>query len=733
MLLILEDVHWADQTSLELLHHLAHRTPSIPMLIIASYRSDELHAAHPLRKLLGAMARDRVGEEMRLPPLTRDETGEMLACMLDAAPDPAFAAAIWKRAEGDLFFVEEILSAGARDGAITPDAATAEELERAPLPTTVSEAVLARVNALGPQAAEALSAASVIGRTFQFEDLRQVLGMSELELLDILEHLIAHQLLREEKSEGPDWYAFPHALMQEAIYESIISRRRRVLHRRVAAALEKASSHKPTRLDELAFHYRLGGERERAYEYAHLAGDEAVRLRAWDDAAEHYERALASLEELADDGERTADLLERLAGVAWRQSRAAAGRQYAEEALRLRQLLGHDEGAVRLLRRLAALRVDEGDTEGAGEALDAALRLLGNQSGSDQLGAIYDDLGRLSLERGDLESAESLLMQGLSLASRDTQSAEEVLALVSLGELGILSGQVSAGVARLDLAFALLREGRRLPFERLTRVYANGVRTLLLAQEYNRAREWAESALELCRRQGVVGMDALFRSMRAVILTITSGEEDTLLEASEAVAELRRTNRTELKGALRMLGFIHRARGELGAARAAYEEAASLGERSRSVGLALVAMAEGRNQEAAEILENALHAVPPTQPLVARQLLPYAVEALIASGRHADASTLVAEAPDLPDKKAGAAQLLHALGAVRLAEGRGEEARAAFEAATEAWNEIGNRLESRRTRVALLEATLAAGAISEGLALGRQLLDELGQIGRAHV
>jgi len=193
------------------------------------------------------------------------------------------------------------------------------------------------------------------------------------------------------------------------------------------------------------------------------------------------------------------------------------------------------------------------------------------------------------------------------------------------------------------------------------------------------------------------------------------------------VAELRRTNRTELKDALRMLGFIHRARGELGAARAAYEEAASLGERSRSVGLALVAMAEGRNQEAAEILENALHAVPPTQPLVARQLLPYAVEALIASGRHADASTLVAEAPDLPDKKAGAAQLLHALGAVRLAEGRGEEARAAFEAATEAWNEIGNRLESRRTRVALLEATLAAGAISEGLALGRQLLDELGR------
>lgn len=725
MLLILEDVHWADQTSLELLHHLAHRATSFKMLLVATYRSDEMHAAHPLRRLLGSLAHDRVGEEMRLEPLDREETAEMLRCMLEAEPDPAFAAAIWRRSEGNPFFVEELLSVLARDGSLEPNAEAAALLERARLPSTVSEAILARASGLDQRAVETLSVAAVIGRTVEFDDLRAVLDVSELDLVEILEQLVAHQLLREEQSASGERYAFPHALMREALYESIISRRRRMLHRRVAESLEKRGGRTPTRLDELAYHFRLGGDHEPAYKYARLAGDEAVRLRAWDDAAAHYEHALASLEDLSDDSVRAAELLERLAGVAWRQSRAAAGRQYAEDALRLRRALGEDEETARMLRSLATLRIEEGDTEGAAEALDEALRLLGEESDSHELGPIYDDLGRLSLVRGELGRAESLLMQGFSLASRNTKSAEEVLALVSLGELSILGGDVSAGVARLDLGLALLREGR-LPFDRLARVYAEGVRTLLLAQEYDRALSWADAARQICIQQGVVGLDALFRAMRAAILTITGGEEDTLAEASAAVEELRRTERAELRDALRVLGFVHRARGELPAARRAYEEATSLGDRGRSVGFALVALAEGHNAEAAEKLESALHAVPLSQPLLARQLLPYTVEALIAVDRVKDASALVDDAPKLPDPRVGFAQLNHARGLVRLAQGQPEEARQALSAAADEWDRVGNQLESRRVRVVLLEAMLSSGADSEGLNLGRRLLDQLG-------
>ena len=726
MLLVLEDIHWADQTSLELLHHLAHRATSLRLMMVVTYRSDELHAAHPLKRLLGSLARDRVGEDMRLLPLDREETTEMLRCMLGSEPDPAFAAEIWRRAEGNPLFVEELVSVLAEGGVLEPTADAAGALARTPLPSTVSEAILARVNALGPRAVETLSAAAVIGRVVEFDDLREVLGISEEELVDVLEQLVAHQLLREERNDRGDCYVFPHALMQETLYENIISRRRRLLHRRVAAVLEKRAATTSRRLDELAYHFRLGGDHDHAYEYARLAGDEAVRLRAWDDASQHYENALASLEELDDNGVRAAEVLERLAAVAWRQSRGAAGRQYAEDALRLWRTLGQSEETARVLRGLATLRVEEGDTEGAADALDEALRLLGDESSSRELGPIYDDLGRLWLGRGDLDRAESLLLHGLSLSSRDAQGAEEVLALVGLAELSILGGEVSAGVARLDVALALLREGR-LPFDRLARVYAEGVKAFLLAQEYERALNWANAARELCREQSIVGLDALFRAMRAAVLTITSGEEDTLAEASAAVEELRRAQRAELRDALRVLGFVHRARGELAAARQAYEEAIRLGDRGWSVGLALVALAEGRNEEAASVLEAALRSVPASQPLLARQLLPYTAEALIAIGRVSDAAELVDNAPALRDAQAGAAQLAHAVGLVRLAQGRVEEARDALSTAADAWDDLGNRLECRRARVSLLEAMLSTGESTEGLALGRSLLEELGR------
>jgi DNA-binding NarL/FixJ family response regulator len=726
MLLVLEDVHWADQTSLELLHHLAHRAPSLRMLILATYRSDELHSAHPLRRLLGSLARDRVGEQLRLEPLNREETREMIRCMLRAEPDDSFAAAIWRRSEGNPFFVEQLVSAVAGFGELTPNAEAAATLERLPLPSTVSEAVLERVNALGPAAVETLSVAAVIGRSFDFEDLRGVLGMSELELLEVLEQLVAHQLLREDKLERKDSYSFRHALMQEAVYESLISRRRRLLHRRVALLLEKRYGKTPSRLDELAFHFRIGGDHEKAYHYARLAGDEAVRLRAWDDAAQHYEHALASLEDLGDESERAAGLLERLSAVAWRRSQPKEGRQYTEEALRLRRAIGNNEETARLLRRIASLRIEDGDTEGAGEALDEALRLLGETSHSVQLGAIYDDLGKLSLARGDLDLAESFLIRGLSIGSRDPQSAEEVPALVSLAELGILSGDLSAAVHRLDLALALLREGR-LPFERLARVYSEGVRVLLRAQEYHRALEWADSAIALCTRQGIVGFDALFRAMRAVILTITSGEEDTLAQASEAVADLRRTNRPELRDALRMLGFVHRARGQLAEARSSYEEAMALGDRGRSVGLALVALSEGKHSEAAEILIDAVTSVPPSQPIVARQLLPYLIEALISDGRVSEAEHYLESTPRLADPDAGVAQIHHAVGLLRLAQGRAQDAVVELKQAADAWERSGNRLECRRARVALFEAMISAGDSGEGLNLGRTLLEELGR------
>jgi DNA-binding NarL/FixJ family response regulator/tetratricopeptide (TPR) repeat protein len=723
MLLILEDIHWADQTTLELLHQLTHRAASLKILVVATYRSDELHSSHPLRRLLGTLARERSADLMELEPLSRAETADMLRCILGTDPDPSLESAIWRRSEGNPFFIEELLSAFTRDDATALNG-DARARERTRLPATVSEAILARVHTLSPTALETLSAAAVIGRTVSFDDLREVLGVDEESLVQVLEELVAHQLLKEETTSEDESYAFPHALMQEALYEAVISRRRRLLHRKAAAALErKPSGRIPTRLDQLAYHFRLGGETERACEYSRLAGDEAVRLRAWDDAAAHYEHALALLESLDDDGTRAAELLELLADVAWHQSHVLAGRQHAEEALRLRRHLGHSEEAARLLRRLAALRLAERDHQGAAEALDEALKLLALRPESPELGPIYDDLGQLMLARGESDIAEHLLLQGLSLAAREPATEEQVLAIIGLAEHDVLGGRFSAGIARLDNSLDVISRAP-LPFERASRGFFTGVRTLLLAHEYQRALEWADAACELCRKQGAVGLDAVFRAFRVAIFTITASQEATLSEAIASVDELRRTGRSELRDALRVLGFVHRIRGELKEARAAYKEAIGPEHSDAAVGVALIALAEGDVNVAADRLEKAITSVPADQPVLALHLLSYAVEALVSAGRVDAAAKILKPFAKL---HAQSPEVLHAKGLVCLAQGRFHDARNWLSKSVKQWDALGNKLEAARAGIALLEATVAEGDTASAGELGNHLLTQIRQ------
>ena len=730
MVLVLEDVHWADQTSLELLQRIAHRASSLKLLLVATYRSDELHASHPLRRLLGSLARERVGDTITLDPLTQEETAEMLRCMLDADPDPSFVLAIWKRAEGNPFFVEELVTALAEGGPVQPTAEAARALDRAKLPETVSEVVLARVHAMGPTALDTLSAAAVLGRTVEFDVLREVLGMSEEALLGVIEQLVAHQLLREDRTGDGEQYTFPHALMQEALYESVIARRRRLLHRQVADVIERRGAPRTsTRMEQLAYHFRLGGDHTKAYEYSVLAGDEAVRLRAWDDAQSHYEHGLESLEELGDGGARSSPLLEKLADVAWRQSRPVIARQYIEEALRLRRALSQEEETARLLRRLAALRLEEGEEEGAARDLDEALRILSKTPQSPELGPVFDDLGRMSLSSGDLRGAEELLLRGLARPGAEGSGAEEVLALVGLGEIGVLKGHTSAAVTTLDVAFEILRE-ERLPFERATRVFASGIRALVLAQRYQRAVMWAEAAVEVCREQGVGSLESLFEVLRAAALTVTGTEEDTIANVTESVARLRAAGRPELREGLRVLGFVHRVRGDLDLARRAYEEAIQLGDRGTAVGLALVALAEGRAKEAADDLERAIRGVPEGQGILARHILPYAVEALLAADRVDDALGVIDATPKPADESEPDTEHTYARGLIALATGADDRGVSLLGEAAAAWAAIENCLLEARANVFLVEALFASGDREAAERLGRSLLDELGVNGQ---
>lgn len=725
LLLVLEDVHWADPTSLEMLHQLASRATPLSLLLVATYRSDELHNEHPLRRLLLTLGRERAGESMHLGPLDEAETTEMLTDILGAPPDPAFADAIWRRTEGNPFFIEELLSALAGGGNLPAESATAAALDRVRLPATVSEAVLARVTAVGPRAVEVLSVAAIAGRRVDFDLLREVLDMEEGALVAVLEQLMSHQLLREEPVGDAEHYAFPHALMQEALYQGVISRRRRMLHRQVAEGLERRSAQEGAPLDELAYHFRLGGDHERAYLYARKAGDEAVRLRAWDDATAYYERALASHEAAGGEPRRGAELLELLADIAWRQGRELPGRQYAEEALKVRRSLGDAAASAHLLRRLAAHRVQhDGDAKSAERDLRDALAVLGDAAGGAEAAAIHVDLGRLAMGRGALDRAEASLLRGLELASRGANDAEEVLALVALGETALGRGQPAAAVARLDVALAVLEEHHLAP-SRSTQVHAAGIRALLLAHEYERALAWCDAAIADCRAHGLVGLDASFRATVGVIRVLTGAAEDPRDQVEAAVEELRKSGRTQLRDALSDLGLVRLIQGDPAAARFAYEESLALGARDARTGLALVLLAEGRASDAAVALDAILADSATPSILLKRRLLPWAVDAWTRIGDTRRAGELLGGDPTHVDARAGGPELSHAWALLHAAEGRSEEARAGFSRAADEWDALGARVDATRARVRLLELLAAEEhSASAAVALGRALVED---------
>ncbi len=738
LLLLLEDFHWADPTSRDLLYFLSRRVGELPLLIVLTCRSDELHLGHPVRRLSAMLTRERLAREITLAPLTEPEVGEMVAAILETVPDPELVAAAATRTEGNPFFVEELIKGLSEAGA--PGASGAMEVVRAGLPATISEVIVGRVEPLGSRAREVLSVAAVIGRTFSFDLLREVSGVEEEELLEVVEQLVTAQLLVEEHGPSGERYAFRHGLIHEVFYNDIIAPRRRFWHRRVAAALEaQASGSLLVPYEPLAYHSRLGGDAARAGEYALLAGDQAARLFAWRDAEARYQEALAALEPGEESAAREAAILDRLSYVAWCQSRMDDSQRHAEQALELRRGLRDHRGAAALLRRLAFLYAHQrGEWERAATCLREAIGLVAGEADGTEETLATVDLGRLCLERGLYDEAEAALERGLALASRYDGSGEEALALASLGLLAVHRGAVRAGVVRLDLALTLMVD-RPLPLDRASGVFRAGIRALEAAREHERALAWIDAAMLHAAQHGAHADSAIYRAHRAAIERRTGQWEQAVVLACHAVDELREARRAELGDALRILGDLHRVRGDLAGARRAYDEARVHGCQDADVGSALVLLAEGQAASAAEKLREALAAHASDDRLFALRVLPFLVEAEVRAGqleRAAEAVEQLQREVACSDFVFGRATVQHAVGLVHAARGETDAARQAFESARAEWEALSQPYE--RARVSLDLANLLFSGDESRLAteLAREALatfEGLGAIDQAEL
>ncbi len=350
VVLVLDDLHWADSPTLSLLRHVVAAGLSMRVLIVGTYRDTDLSREHPLAALLADLHREQGVDRLKLTGLQADDVMALMEAVAGHELDGdgrALAAEIARETAGNPFFAGEVLRHLTESGAVAQEDGgrwrLVGDLADLGLPQSVREVVGRRVERLGSDARAALSAAAVIGREFDLELLLAVLGLSEDRLLDLLDEAVVASLL-QEGPERAERFAFTHGLVEHTLYEDLGRARRARLHKRVAEALEAQCGDDPgERLGELAGHWAaavVSADSAKAIHYARLAAERALEQLAPDEAARWYRQAL-DLYDQAPGGDRSGrcELLIGL-GEAQRQVGNPEHRQTLLAAAELAQELG---------------------------------------------------------------------------------------------------------------------------------------------------------------------------------------------------------------------------------------------------------------------------------------------------------------------------------------------------------------------------------------------------------
>ncbi len=299
LLLILEDLHWADETSLDFLQVFLRRITQCSILVLITYRREDVRIS--LTRWLAQLDRERLAHEIVIKPLARADVEAMLQAIfhLDQPVRPEFLDPIVELTEGNPFFVEEVLKSLVAAGEIFPTEARWERklMPDLHIPRSVHEAVQRRVVQLSETAQQIVLWAAVAGRRFDFDLLQVLTGQAEDTLLRVMKELMAAQLVNEETAGR---FVFRHALTREAIYTQALALERKRLHRLIGETLERLRADAlDAYVGDLAYHFYTAEVWDKAVQYAQRAGEKAQQIYAPRAAMEQFSRALEAAHHLA--------------------------------------------------------------------------------------------------------------------------------------------------------------------------------------------------------------------------------------------------------------------------------------------------------------------------------------------------------------------------------------------------------------------------------------------------
>jgi tetratricopeptide (TPR) repeat protein len=500
LLLIIEDVHWADSASLSLIRHLARTLGSYRICLLPSHREIELDPGHPLQQMLQDFTRERIATHLELARLTLAETGALLEVILQGQTSPDFLEGIYRHTEGNPFFVEEVCKALVQEGRLYYEQGRWHHpsMDQLQIPQSVRIAIESQVAKLPQEAQETLCLAAVFGREFDFDILVEASADDGQTLTDAVEAAERAQLIEDVSSNGSISYAFVHALIPSTLRESMAAPRRRQLQRRAAEAIE---SIRPDEFEELARLYSLSGEDQKALTYHTRAGERAYLLYANQEAIEQFCRAVEIAKRLPASDDDIVHLYARLGrtyevcgqyddALTYYTELEARGREQGHPALELAGML-----AQVTVFSIPSAKWDPARAEElANKALNLARKLKDHRAESK---AYWNLMFIENYWERDLDAAVSYGEQSLAIARKHELPAEQAYALHDLAPVYCQLGEANRALTAWEESRQLWRRmgDKAMLADNLTS--ASGV--LAYTGEVDQAQAFAEEALELSR------------------------------------------------------------------------------------------------------------------------------------------------------------------------------------------------------------------------------------------
>ena len=436
VLLAIEDLHWADGSTRDLLSFLLSRLRLQQLLVVVTYRSDDLHRRHPLRPLLAELFRLPSVERLDLEPFGPTQAREFVTALSDESLPDEVVRRIVRRCEGNAFFAEELVAAYTSCGEVMPSA--------------LADVLLSRVEGLGRATQRVVRAVAVAGRGVRPEQLPAVVDLPELELEEALREAVQHNVLVAD-----DKYSFRHALLAEAVYADLLPGERVRLHAAYARQLAKTPDERGAAA-ELAYHSLQSHDLGQALTASVRAAEEAVELGAPAEALRHLEQALKLWDAVPDRvlccGEDELTLLRRAshaAGSAGEPERAIA---YARSAVVVADERGDPEQAAGARNRLAQALVSlDGNEVEATEVIEQAWQLLDGREPSAAMAWVLSI--RAMIQRWiDEGSARGSAERAVRTARIAGTAAAEADALVTLAGIELAEGHPQQAAEHLAAA-----------------------------------------------------------------------------------------------------------------------------------------------------------------------------------------------------------------------------------------------------------------------------------------